>query len=182
MAYIIKIISTAMKKKKREKGGKGEKDKRDGRRRGRGWNRMQEEEKREREWKGNRRKHMAWRLVPRRSKAYLASSCSCLTARGTAAGQTALPGTPFFLRSPMRLVASRFSTYEARGAPPEGPCVFKTSRRPQAPSLRRVRVPSEVFPPKTPLPIATYEVPVERWLDASRGRGWDALRTWTLLS
>jgi hypothetical protein len=25
-------------------------------------------------------------------------------------------------------------------------------------------------------------VPVERWLDASRGRGWAALRTWTLPS
>lgn len=61
-------------------------------------------------------------------------------------------------------------------------CVLKTSRRPRAPSLRRVRAPSEVSPPKAPLPIATYEVPVERWLDTSRGRGWDALRTWTLLS
>lgn len=60
--------------------------------------------------------------------------------------------------------------------------VLKTSRRPRAPSLRRVRAPSEVSPPKTPLPITPYEVPVERWLDASRGRGWDALRTWTLPS
>lgn len=77
--------------------------------------------KREREREGDRRKHMPWRLVPRRSKAYLASSCSCHIARGTAAAQTALPRAPFFHRSPTRLAASRFSTYGARNAAPEGP-------------------------------------------------------------
>lgn len=142
MAYIFKIISTAMKEKKREKemdgdvGGDGAECKR---------------KKREREREGNRRKHMPWRLVPRRSKAYLASSCSCFIARGTAAAQTALPRAPFFLCSPMRLVASRFSTYGARGAAPEGPTA----------SLKRAVVPgylpftaSELFPkslsPKNP--------------------------------
>lgn len=86
--------------------------------------------------RGNRRKHMPWGLVPRRSKAYLASSCSCLTARGTAAAQTALPRAPFFLRSPMRLVAFldlRGTRHGTGGAH----CVLKTSRRPRTPSLRR---------------------------------------------
>lgn len=134
--------------------------------------------KREREREGNRRKHMPWRLVPRRSKAYLASSCSCHIARGTAAAQTALPRAPFFHRS--SVASRRVAFLDLRGTrrgTGGAHCVLKTSR-----PLRRVRAPSEVSPPKTPLPIATYEVPVERWLDSSRGRGWDALRTWTLLS
>jgi len=52
------------------------------------------ERERETEREGKQRKHMPQRLVPRRSKPYLASSCSCFTARGTATAQTALPGAP----------------------------------------------------------------------------------------
>lgn len=73
--------------------------------------------------------------MPRRSKAYLASSCSCLTARGTAAAQTALPRA----REPpsssvLRRVSSRFSTYGARGMAPEGPTA----------SLKRAVVPGHL--------------------------------------
>jgi len=57
---------------------------------------------REREREGKQRKHMPQRLVPRRSKPYLASSCSCFTARGTATAQTALPGAPLPPPLPLR--------------------------------------------------------------------------------
>jgi len=145
-----------------------EKKMKDGRRRGRGWNKMQEEETSEEA----RRKPKETHAVKARAT-YLASSCSCFIARGTAAAQTALPRAPppSVLR---RVLSRRVAFLDLRGTrrgTGGAHCVLKTSRRLRAPSLCRVRAPSEVSPPKTSLPIAPYEVPVERWLDASRGRG-----------
>lgn len=114
---------------------------------------------------------MPWRLVPRRSKPYLASAFAAASprARRTAAAQTALSRAPFLpLALPypltpfppilrMRVSSRRVSPRPTGHAARHPLCVLKTS----SPYERGVYLPLSLFSifPETPLPIAPHEVP-----------------------
>lgn len=122
----------------RERGHRGEGG--DGRRRGRGCSKMQKEETRgsEKETERNTcRKGSCHDDLRRISRAVAAASARAAQPQHKPPCRELPPP----LRSPMRLVASRFSTYGARGAAPEGPTA----------SLKRAVVPGH-------LPFAASEL------------------------